>query len=136
MTDRADKQFLKYWENPEAIRERNRAYYFKKRGLEVPEKRDYKVHTDDAEREKMYAQLKEIRKKINQRTKELNLKEKELNEREERLKKIEESYTLKSYAPDYVKKYEQAKKNKAAKATQETITASTPKFTISKDDFK
>lgn len=45
MTTTPEKRYAYYWKNAEKIRERNRVYNYKKRGLEAPEKKVYKLRS-------------------------------------------------------------------------------------------
>lgn len=132
-----DERFHNYWKNPEKVREANRAYYYKKRGLEVPEKREYKLRTSDVKAEGLMNEIKILRTVLKEKEKEIAKREAQLAEREARIKVLEESYTLKAYQPNYVKEYERKKRNPAPpKEFLEIARDYTPSFTLGKDAFK
>ena len=126
MGDTKESRFKRYWKNPEKVRERNRAYYYEKRGLPVPEKKVYKLRGVH-EREEA---VRDALKKIKEIEVILKLREEEVEKREERLRQIEKSYTLKSYQPTY-------KPPSEVKQTPVCAVGSAPvQFTISNADFK
>ena len=130
MPEDLNKKWERYWQDPDKIREKNRAYYYTSRGLPVPEKKTKYQLRDPAQRgTKVYD---ELMASVKERIKELDEREKALEERERRIKKIEESYTLKSYQPTY--RQPRAQEKVAACAVG---SASAPvSFTVGKDDFK
>ena len=113
MATEQEKRFDNYWKDPERIRERNRAYYWKKRGLPVPEKKIYKLRTEERRSEaqhKAYAELADERKKLQEMAEALKEREKKLKEKEKQIDDLLAHYTYKSYQPGYEKKLKEAKK--------------------------
>lgn len=106
MPTEKEKRFDDYWKDPERVRERNRAYYWTKRGLPVPEKKIYKLRTDDRRDE---ARAKALAEVAGER-KRLEEWEARLKEKEQQLNELLASHTYKSYQPGYEKKLKEAKK--------------------------
>jgi len=58
-----DVRWAHYWANADKIREANREYYYKSRGLPVPEKRTYKLRKAETLTAVMDAKIKQIEEK-------------------------------------------------------------------------
>ena len=80
MGQTAEQRWACYWKDPERIREYNRLQYWKKKGVDPPEWKRYKLRQVDA-REEIRQQVYE---KLNALKKELEEKEAALAERETR----------------------------------------------------
>lgn len=120
MAEEREWRFKNYWENAEHIRERNRRYYYEKRGLPVPEKRKYRLRLHD-DREELYNRLNEW--------------EALLMEKEAELKALQEQLEKAGITP--VKVSKKKAPAKAPKASPYRPPAEwVPSHTISIDDFK
>lgn len=125
---RAETKFIRYWKNPEKVRQRNREYYYKKRGLEVPEKKHYNKYSKENRLEGAEAIQRLVDKKVKEL---LAVRTAELDAREKRLKKIEESYTIKAYEPAPVIPSPIQKEPE-----KPSYPVAPLKFSIGRDDFK
>ena len=77
--DEREWRFKNYWQNAERIRERNRRYYYEKKGLPVPEKRKYRLRLEE-DRKDLYKHYKEWEEVLKKKEADLKALEKQIKE--------------------------------------------------------
>ena len=90
MGQTAEQRWACYWKDPERIREYNRLHYWKKKGVDPPEWKRYKLRQVDAReevRQQVYEKLNALKKELEEKEAALAEREAALKEREAALKK-------------------------------------------------